>query len=811
MIKVTNPAIQVLERTRFSKIASRYQCAFISKDGLHLSGWARLEFSLNQQLPLFFSISKGQWERTLRADIQGCFNQLIHLPPGTEPIYFAIHLSRPLRTELTLSPITLNFLTQGSYRSRIEDFVHILFERSPKKFASKCVRFLHSLHPQAIYRLLKNIYSGNLKNHIIHHLFQYWNDPFRTWFEDTQKFSMIEAESVPGYNPNETAFQLITFPDWTWSERQSRNLRYFFSGLVAQYESQWACLFLVPEDSTEYLSEAQKLHYLDDRFRFRIVDKTEKFNDLRQLPQFSKSAPWYFFSSANESLHPSSLLQLRLNMTRNSSHDQRGSAEPGAHMQPIEFATFDTAKHNDQFALFDYRIRPPTSHDVIAATLPNVPFIIHRSTIPLEKADMESIESKTPIKVFVNEPEKIFAEIFSDRIIEDKTISCLHSPLLTSFDLELDHKINRRDEENFRDVYGMPCPKAFDSVNINEKTLLRFQQKFDTYRPETQRVNSSETKKVHHFEKTKNGLLKYDLAGYFGPTSEHHKTSKTISVVIPTKDLSAIFKPFLSDLFEKTEWPTNFEVVVIDNNSTEKETFSMFDEFKSKYANFRVVSYPKPYNYSAINNFAVEHTKGEILLFLNNDMRVRNSQWVRQLYTQILRPKVGAVGALLYYDNEDYQHLGVTLGLGGIAGHTHRGRPKSWVDETYHRWIVHETSAVTAACLMTKSELFKDVKGFDAEALPINFSDIDYCLKLRQNGHRIILNPYAELYHLESLSRPKVTDPAQIERFRLEIDNMKSLWGSLLEHDPFYHPYYGLTDGGYEPTYPPRFTKKDLI
>lgn len=259
-----------------------------------------------------------------------------------------------------------------------------------------------------------------------------------------------------------------------------------------------------------------------------------------------------------------------------------------------------------------------------------------------------------------------------------------------------------------------------------------------------------------------------------------------ISIIIPNKDQWQDLKKCIDSIKEKTTY-SNFEIIIIENNSVERETFALYKALQED-SRIRVVIWQGEFNYAAINNFGVQNSRGEYLLFLNNDMEVISKHWIEEMLMFVQRKDVGAAGALLYYPDDTVQHAGVILGLGGIAGHLHVKYPRG--DRGYFgRMVVaHNLSAVTAACMLTKRTVFDQVEGFD-ERFKVAFNDVDFCMKMREKGYLIVLTPYAELYHYESKSRGKDNTIEKAERFEDEIALFEEKWGEQLEKgDPYYNP-----------------------
>lgn len=257
------------------------------------------------------------------------------------------------------------------------------------------------------------------------------------------------------------------------------------------------------------------------------------------------------------------------------------------------------------------------------------------------------------------------------------------------------------------------------------------------------------------------------------------------SIIIPFKDQPEYLANCIKSILEKTNY-SNFEILLVDNNSELAETKSLLKNLASK-KEVRLLSYFEEFNFSAINNFAAKQASGEFLLFLNNDTTVINGDWLTEMVSHIKRKNIGAVGANLRYADNTVQHQGVVLGIGGFAGHIFRHFP---ADDCRHfsQGLVRQYSAVTGACLMTRKELFLSVGGFDADNLKIALNDVDYCLKLREKGLRVIYTPYAQLYHYESKSRGYEDTPEKMARLQNEGNYLLNKWQDLIESDPFYNP-----------------------
>lgn len=267
----------------------------------------------------------------------------------------------------------------------------------------------------------------------------------------------------------------------------------------------------------------------------------------------------------------------------------------------------------------------------------------------------------------------------------------------------------------------------------------------------------------------------------------HLEEEPLVSVIIPNKDHTPDLELCLTSLCDQGTYK-NLEVIVVENNSTDPETFLYYERLQKKRSYVKVVTWEKGFNFSAINNFGVKHSKGEYLLFLNNDVQVIEPDLIREMLGYAIRPDVGAVGARLLYQDDTIQHAGVVIGFGGIAGHTFIGLHQAENSYFHRAMCAQDYSAVTAACMMSKRSLFDQVGGF-REELAVAFNDIDYCLKLRKLEKKIVYNPYALLYHYESKSRGLEDTPEKVERFNREVARFIGYWPDIvIGGDPYYNP-----------------------
>jgi GT2 family glycosyltransferase len=265
-----------------------------------------------------------------------------------------------------------------------------------------------------------------------------------------------------------------------------------------------------------------------------------------------------------------------------------------------------------------------------------------------------------------------------------------------------------------------------------------------------------------------------------------------VSLIIPTRDHVDLLRGCIESIRARTDYPA-YEIIVVDNGSVEPASHAYLDALRSE-PGTRVLAWDKPFNYSAINNFAAAQARGSILGLVNNDIVVISPGWLTEMVSWAAQEDVGCVGAKLYYANETIQHAGVILGVGGVAGHSHKHFPRDGDGYFARLKLLQNLSAVTAACLVVRKSVYEAVGGLDEQNLPVAFNDVDFCLKVRDAGWRNVWTPYAELYHLESVSRGTEDDPVKQARFAGEVRFMRGKWGDSLDRDPYYSPNLTLSE-----------------
>lgn len=289
------------------------------------------------------------------------------------------------------------------------------------------------------------------------------------------------------------------------------------------------------------------------------------------------------------------------------------------------------------------------------------------------------------------------------------------------------------------------------------------------------------------------GTVEAPYASTPGAYRIHYKTdpSERVSIVIPTRDHVADLRKCLTSIFSKSTY-RNYEIVIVDNGSTDPAAEVYYRELERD-GRVKVLHYDVPFNYSEINNFAVRQgATGKYLLFLNNDTEVIEPGWIEEMQMFAQRPDVGCVGAKLFYPDGTLQHGGVILGVWGVAGHAFLTAKEDDPGPAGRLIVPVNYSAVTAACLMVRRDVFDAVGGFSPE-FAVAFNDVDFCLRVREAGYLNVWTPFATLYHYESKSRGQEDTPEKQARFEREVRSFQSRWKMQLDAgDPFYNENYEL-------------------
>ena len=291
------------------------------------------------------------------------------------------------------------------------------------------------------------------------------------------------------------------------------------------------------------------------------------------------------------------------------------------------------------------------------------------------------------------------------------------------------------------------------------------------------------------------------------------ETHPLVTLIIPTRNRFELLKRCAESIYRKTTYP-NFELMIIDNRSDDATTLNYLAAL-GRERKAKVLRYDAPFNFSAINNFAVQHARGAIIGLVNNDLEVITPEWLDEMVSHAVQPENGAIGAMLYYPDDRIQHAGVILGIGvgapGEAGHAYKTLPRGYAGQASRALLCQNLSAVTGACLVVRRKLFEEVGGLNESDLPVAYNDIDFCLRIRQKGYRNLWTPYAELYHHESASRGYEDTPEKKLRFEREREYMRRCWGELLLNDPAYNLNLALDKETFSLGIPPRGIKPWLV
>jgi glycosyltransferase involved in cell wall biosynthesis len=272
------------------------------------------------------------------------------------------------------------------------------------------------------------------------------------------------------------------------------------------------------------------------------------------------------------------------------------------------------------------------------------------------------------------------------------------------------------------------------------------------------------------------------------------REEKLVSIIISTKDKSDILAICLDSIFNKSTYK-NFEIILINNNSTEESLEILINEYSIKYPEkFFCYRYDVPFNYSLLMNYAASKSNGDYFLFLNNDTEVISYDWIESMLEHAQRDEIGIVGAKLYYPNDTIQHAGVIIGMGGVAGHCFAGLHKNEFSYFHYANCLNNFSAVTAACMMCRRDVFNEVNGFDEE-YKVEFNDTDLCLRIKEAGYRNVYTPNAQLYHHESISRGHAlatVESRQIHNY--SVVRFQTKWNKYIIDDPCYNKNLSLVE-----------------
>ncbi len=266
-----------------------------------------------------------------------------------------------------------------------------------------------------------------------------------------------------------------------------------------------------------------------------------------------------------------------------------------------------------------------------------------------------------------------------------------------------------------------------------------------------------------------------------------HSDVPLVSIVIPTRDRLDLLRPCVESIIAKTSYP-NYELIVVDNDSCEPETLAYLRQLTTD-PRIRVMRYPHPYNFSAMNNLAAREAGGDYLVLLNNDTVIIQPQWLSRMMMYGQRADVGVVGARLVYPNQTVQHVGLISGMGahGICEHVNIGSPMAAPGYLGRSQMTQNLSVVTAACMLVRKSVYAEVQGLDEDQFKVLFNDVDFCLRVGEAGHKIVWTPFATVLHHGSVSLKGFTDTQDKGRGRQELGAMRDKWLPRLANDPAFN------------------------
>lgn len=283
---------------------------------------------------------------------------------------------------------------------------------------------------------------------------------------------------------------------------------------------------------------------------------------------------------------------------------------------------------------------------------------------------------------------------------------------------------------------------------------------------------------------------------YYGCYETTYNTpgNPLVSILIPNMDHKQVLKTCVDSLFSINTYK-NIEIIIIENNSVEQETFDYYHELEKTHKNVKIINWKEDFNYSKINNFGAKYAQGDYILFLNNDTEIIRSDSIQNMLGVCMRKEVGAVGAKLLYEDRTIQHAGVVIGFSGYAGHINNGIDEDQPGYMMRAQLNCDYSAVTAACMMVKKSVFEEVGEFDPQ-FKVACNDVDLCLKIREKGYLVVYDAFSIWFHYESKSRGYEDSEEKIERFNNEVAKFQKKWNKILvEGDPYYNPNFKIELG----------------
>lgn len=435
-----------------------------------------------------------------------------------------------------------------------------------------------------------------------------------------------------------------------------------------------------------------------------------------------------------------------------------------------------------------------------------------------EKLDLSANASNANCQLLINAGDALHPDI--DKVIE---LALLGGDLLHYFDVDIKSRSGRRLNPKFHcdwdPDFQLSAGYVDTGVLINKSVIVDLNIKLvashctiadlmvDIYLNEKSlAVNHLPFVMIHSHHAAKKAQLPLgehvlNRISQFADIKSHEKYSvlklcwhahqlPKVSLIIPTRNSKSLVAACIDSILEKTSY-TNYEILLVDNQSDEKESLKYFESL-SRHPKITVLRYEHEFNYSAINNFAAAKAKGTILGLINNDVEVIEPLWLAYMVGHVNRKEIGCVGAKLLYTDGRVQHAGVVMGYGGGAGHAHKYFPKDHAGYLNRLAATNRFSAVTAACLLVKKDDFNSVHGLDEDNLTVAFNDVDFCLKVRALGRSNLYCSEAVLFHHESVSRGFDDTKEKMQRFNSELRFLQTKWRDVIRKDPAYSPYLTL-------------------
>ncbi len=343
-------------------------------------------------------------------------------------------------------------------------------------------------------------------------------------------------------------------------------------------------------------------------------------------------------------------------------------------------------------------------------------------------------------------------------------------------------------------------------LSENAKKIVHIPKVLYYWRSHAQSTSSDITTKPYAIEAgakaIREHLQRVNLKGTVSAQKEHSGSYRVnydiegnplVSVIIPNKDHVEDLKRCIASIFKKGGYK-NLEIIVVENNSTTKEIMQFYQILAQKLPNVKLLRYSGEFNFSAINNMGVKNANGEHILMLNNDVEMISDGFIKEMLSYSQRKEVGAVGAKLFYPDNTVQHAGVFIGLGGSAGHSHKGHSGADAGDMFRLSTTQNMCAVTGACLMVKKDLYIKAGGLDEKNFAVAYNDVDFCLKLYKNGFVNVMTPFATAYHHESKSRGDDTNCGgeKQQRYEREKANFVNKYSDIMKKDPYYNPHFTL-------------------